>query len=274
MRSVRATFTWKLIVEYDGTRYSGWQEQRNSRTVAGELRKAAAQFLGSEDIELDGSGRTDAGVHALAQVARLKTARSVTGENLLRGINGALPKDICVLRVEKADARFHPRHDALVRYYLYQLSRRRTAFARPFVWWIRDSLDLAAMQQAASLLIGRHDFERFSDKRSGEASQIVVVEHVQLAQAGSLVLFRIGASHFLWKMVRRIVGTLVEVGRGALSASDFGLLLQSAPLPGELQRFAIAEHTAPASGLFLERVVYDEAEGEGPGELVPAIPVP
>jgi tRNA pseudouridine38-40 synthase len=260
---------WKLILEYDGTRYSGWQEQKNARTVAGELRKVADSIL--DTSEIDGAGRTDAGVHALAQVARLKTKRQMKPLELLRSLNQELPKDINVVRVEEMKHPFHPRHDALVRFYLYQISTRRTAFAKPYIWWIKERLNLDAMREASGLLVGRHDFERFCDKRAEEKSTIVVVERSELDQVGDLILFRIGASHFLWKMVRRIVGCLAEVGRGKLSVDEFGALIASRALPQRLKTFSVAACTAPASGLFLERVIYDDTEEIG--NLSPAFPV-
>jgi tRNA pseudouridine38-40 synthase len=184
-------------------------------------------------------------------------------------LNDRLPPDIHVLRVEEARDGFDPRRDAVARYYLYQISTRRTAFAKRFVWWIKDRLDETAMRAAAGSLTGRHDFARFADKRAGDSSTIVVVNDVQFLRDGDLLLFRIGASHFLWKMVRRLVGTLVEVGRGSIRVDEFVSLLGSnkgLPAP-----FDIPSHTAPPSGLFLDRVLYDEREKTGP--VVPAFPV-
>ena len=261
---------WKLTVEYDGTRYYGWQEQKGARTVAGEIRSAAETFL-NQPADLIGAGRTDAGVHALAQVARLRAARRVRPTELLHGLNDRLPPDIHVLRVEVAGAQFDPRRDALARYYLYQRSTRRTAFAKKAVWWVKDRLDIEAMQQACALLAGRHDFARFCDKRAGEQSTIVVVEHAELRREGDLILFRIGASHFLWKMVRRIAGALVEIGRGQLRLDDFQSLFDEAVRKRAASPFDAAARTAPPSGLFLERVIY---RGDArPGALVPAVAV-
>jgi tRNA pseudouridine38-40 synthase len=262
--------TWKLTVEYDGTRYYGWQEQRNARTVAGELRAAAEAFF-SKPVEIAGAGRTDAGVHALGQVARLRTDWRQKRVELLHELNDRLPPDINVLKVEEVRAGFDPRREAVARYYLYQISLRRTAFAKRFVWWVRDNLDQAAMREAARPLPGRHDFARFCDKRAGEGSTIVVVNDVQVRTDGDLLLFRIGASHYLWKMVRRVVGALVEVGRGSISAAEFASLIESTPGVSSSSRFEVAAHTAPPSGLFLERVVY--AKNEKPGALAPAFPV-
>ncbi len=251
---------WKLVIEYQGTRYRGWQEQPNARTVQGELRKAAETLLG-ERPEIVGAGRTDAGVHALKQVAYLRSRESIPVIRLRRDLNDLLPADINILDASEADRRFHARHDAIERFYLYQISTRRRAFGKPFVWWVKDRLDVEKMKAAASLLPGRHDFEAFCDKGSADLSTLVEVSHADLAVHGDLILFRIGASHFLWKMVRRVVGVLVEVGRGGL-------------LPEDLQRFltcpsaSAAQWTAPPSGLFLESVLY---EGDKtPGALLPA----
>jgi tRNA pseudouridine38-40 synthase len=262
---------WKLTVEYDGTRYYGWQEQKASRTVAGELRGAAEKFF-NERVDLAGAGRTDAGVHALAQVVRLKGSRSARPQELLYALNDRLPADISVLELEETSASFDPRRDAISRYYVYQISTRRTAFAKKFVWWVRDPLNVEAMSIASHLLKGRHDFARFSELQVDQRSTVVVVEGVEIAQAGDLILFRISASHFLWKMVRRIVGALVEVGRGRLSVEDFGSLLRPASKRAAIPTsFDIAACTAPPSGLFLERVVY--RDNERPGKLVPPVPV-
>lgn len=261
---------WKLTLEYEGTRYRGWQEQKNAVTVAGELRKAAADYLG-EPIDLLGAGRTDAGVHALAQVARLKSNRQARPVELLRALNDRLPADINLLRVKPAHTTFDPRRDAIARYYIYQIATRRTAFGKRFVWWVKDRLNLAEMRAAAESITGRHDFGAFREEREDDRSLVVAVERVELEAVDDLILFRIGASHFLWKMVRRIVGALVEVGRGTIGVEDFARLLtpgQSVAAPGQFQ---VARHTAPPSGLFLERVAYKDSDR--PGALTPLFPV-
>lgn len=262
---------WKLTIEYDGTRYYGWQEQKNSRTVAGELRGAAEKFF-EERVDLAGAGRTDAGVHALAQIVRLKASRSARPIELLYALNDRLPADINVLKVEETRASFDPRRDAIGRYYIYQISTRRTAFAKKFVWWVRDSLNVEAMRKAAAGLRGRHDFGSFCERRDDDRSTIVVVERVEIVEAGDLILFRIGASHFLWKMVRRIVGALAEVGRGRLETGEFArLLVSDSKRAAADMSFDVAAHTAPPSGLFLERVAY--RDDERPHELIPPFPV-
>ncbi|MEZ5312476.1 MAG: tRNA pseudouridine(38-40) synthase TruA [Thermoanaerobaculia bacterium] len=257
--------TYRLTIEYEGTRYRGWQEQKNARTVAGELRRAIEGALG-ERVELGGSGRTDAGVHALAQVAHLRTRGRVKADDLLRKVEEALPADIHLSALEPAGDRFHARHNAASRSYVYQISRRRTALAKRFVWWVRRPLDVERMRAAAATLAGRHDFARFCEKPAEQTSTIVVVERCEIVADGDLVLLRIVASHFLWKMVRRVVGALVEVGSGALSADEFARLRD-----GEPTRFEPAAATAPPSGLFLERVLYPGEAGLGP--LVAVTPV-
>lgn len=260
---------WKLTIEYEGTRYHGWQEQKNARTIYGEIRQAAENYFQSP-AELGGAGRTDAGVHALGQVAKLRVARPASTTEVLYGLNDRLPADINILKVEETTNTFSARHDAQTRFYLYQISKRRSAFGKKFVWWIKDELDYERMQQAANLLPGRHDFEAFCERRDDERSTVVVVKSVEMKIDGDLILFRIGASHFLWKMVRRIVGALAGVGRGRLSIEDFEKALKSRH-QYKTTIFDIAANTAPPSGLFLEKVLYRDTETID--ELRPAIPV-
>ena len=261
---------WKLTIEYDGTRYRGWQEQKNARTVAGELARAARVVCGPE-IEIGGAGRTDAGVHALAQVAHLRSDGRLNARELTRKLNDNLPADINVLKADQAAKDFHARRSAVARTYLYQISTRRTAFAKQFVWWVKDDLDFEAMRVASTLLVGRHNFLNFSEPSGEDRSTIVVVDAVEMAPAADLVLFRITASHFLWKMVRRVVGALVELGRGGISQEVFATLLDPERTRHTHAGFKVAAHTAPPSGLFLERVMYDRSERLAP--IAPAFEV-
>ena len=164
---------FKLRVEYAGTRYSGWQIQKNARTVQGALGEAVIEATGERTFELYGAGRTDAGVHALNQVAHLDVRTTLPPESLRRRLNDALPSDINVLAVDKAPHRFHARHDAVSRAYVYQIAQRRTAFAKPFVWWVKEPLDVTAMQAAAALFAGRRDFHGFTDDDPEEKSTLV-----------------------------------------------------------------------------------------------------
>ncbi len=240
----------KLTIEYAGTKYSGWQIQKNARTVHGELDRAIRDASGVSDFELSGSGRTDAGVHALGQVAHLDIHTTAPPDTLRRRINDGLPSDIHVLRIEKVRHRFHARHDAVGRSYLYQVSRRRTAFAKPFVWWVKDALDLGPMRDAARRFVGFHDFQSFSDADPAETSTDVLIDTLDIHEDEDLILMHVEGSHFLWKMVRRLAGVLVEVGRGGMTPDEAAAMLTAPSI-------APARLTAPASGLFLERVYYE-----------------
>jgi tRNA pseudouridine38-40 synthase len=246
---------YKLTLEYDGSKYSGWQDQTNARTVQGELKQAAQEVFGGE-IEVQGSGRTDAGVHAVGQVAHVKVQRTsrLKSHEILRALNDRLPSSVAVLECEEAPPRFHARHSAVSRAYFYQISTRKAALSKKFVWWIKEPLNVERMQQAAALIPGRHDFDAFraADKSKPDESTIVVVESAEIAVDENLIVFRIEASHFLWKMVRRLTGTLVKVGLGEVSVEEFQALLNGKKNP----KLDIAAWTAPASGLFLESVQY------------------
>ena len=240
---------FKIYLEYEGTRYSGWQLQRNAKTVQGQLINAAEGIFKTSNFELKGSGRTDSGVHALCQVAHLDVKTMLAPEILKLKFNDLLPYDINILEIEKVHPKFHARHDAISRSYIYQISRRRTAFGKNYVWWIKDKLDFNKMNQAAKNLEGMHDFASFSDDDKEEKSTKVLIEKVELKEDGDLILIRIIGSHFLWKMVRRIIGVLVEIGRGKKSEKDLLYYLQN-------NTNEPAKYTTPPSGLFLEKVIY------------------
>ena len=240
----------KLTIEYAGTRYSGWQIQKNARTVQGEIERAVREATGVRDFELYGSGRTDAGVHASAQVAHLDIDATLPPDLLRRRINEALPSDINILRADKVRHKFHARHDARARSYVYNVARRRTAFAKPFVWWVKDDVNVDRMREAAAQFVGFHDFQSFSDDDPDDKSTQVLVDALEIYEDGDLIVIHVEGSHFIWKMVRRLVGVLVEVGRGGLTVeAAAAMLTQRSELPARL--------TAPASGLFLERVYYE-----------------
>lgn len=256
---------FKLLIEYAGTRYSGWQIQKNARTVQGEIDRAIRQISKRREFELYGSGRTDAGVHALAQVAHLELYTTLQPESLRRKLNDELPADIHIRTVSPAPHKFHARHDAVTRCYLYQISRRRTAFGKPLVWWVREPLDLHPMRTAAAAFVGMKDFRAFTDDEPQEKSTRVLVESIEMAESGALILIRVQGSHFLWKMVRRLVGVLAAVGRNELEPSDAAGLLTDGHSGGATP----AALAAPAAGLFLEAVLY---KGDAlPGPIMPVI---
>ena len=243
---------FKIYIEYEGTRYSGWQKQpgqTSTKTIQGTLLKAAESIFNKQKPDIQGSGRTDSGVHALCQVAHIDVKTMLAPEIIKMRMNDILPYDINILEVEKVHSKFHARHDALKRSYIYQISTRRTAFGKSLVWWIKDKLDLAAMEKAAKQFKGMHDFSSFSDQDPKEKSTKVLIEDIQLKKEGDIILIRLVGSHFLWKMVRRMVGVLVEIGRGKLSEADLKIfMITKSKEP--------AKYTAPPSGLFLEQVIY------------------
>jgi tRNA pseudouridine38-40 synthase len=251
---------FRLLIEYAGTKYSGWQVQKNARTVAGDIERAVHEATGDRNFELYGSGRTDAGVHALGQVAHLDVRTSIAPEQLVRRVNEELPADINLLDARRAPHRFHARHDATSRTYIYQVARRRTAFAKPFVWWVKDPLRVDVMRDAARAFSGRRDFRGFTDDDPDEKSTLVEVAPIEIRESPAALLIVVSGSHFLWKMVRRMVGVLVAAGTGDLRPADIETLLaKPSGIPARL--------TAPASGLFLAQVTY-------PGDAPEPLPMP
>jgi tRNA pseudouridine38-40 synthase len=263
---------FKLTIEYAGTRYSGWQIQKNAKTVQGEIDRAVRTVTGRKDFELYGSGRTDAGVHALGQVAHLDVSTSLHAEALRRRLNDELPADINLLEAVQVPHRFHARHHAVARRYLYQIARRRTAFAKAYVWWVKEPLDAGLMRDGAQAFVGMRDFRSFAaldarDEDEAPPSTVVLVERLDIVEEGDLVLVSIQGSHFLWKMVRRMVGVLVEIGKGAMPADAIRTILAAGST-------APARLTAPPSGLFLETVYYmGDAQGTPPRAATP-LPAP
>ena len=255
---------FKVFIEYEGTRYSGWQIQTNARTVQGEIIRAVKKICKTDVVEFYGAGRTDAGVHAVGQVAHLDVRTMLAPEIIRMKLNDELPPDINILEVEKAPPAFHARHDALARSYLYQVSSRRSAFGKHYVWWVKDRLDVPAMEDAARLFVGMKDLRSFTDANPDEDSTKIAIEAIDVKREGDLILFRVRGSHFVWKLVRRVVGVLVEVGRGKFTRQEVGQFIRE-------KSDAPARCTAPPSGLFLEKVWYDGDEKDPP--LQPVFPV-
>ncbi|MBO7496322.1 MAG: tRNA pseudouridine(38-40) synthase TruA [Salinivirgaceae bacterium] len=255
---------FKLTIEYDGSRYAGWQVQKGERTVQGAFFDACKKIFGETKFEFFGSGRTDAGVHAFGQVAHLEVDSHISTERLMLSLNDNLPYDINVLDVEQASPKFHARYDAVERSYIYLISKRRTAFGKSNVWWIRDTLDVDSMRKAAKEMTGKRDFASFTDKDAETPNTIVYINSVEIYETRDLIAIHITGSHFLWKMVRRMVGILVEIGRGKITMVDINNMFDNySPLPAKL--------TAPAAGLYLEHIYYKgEHTVHGP-QLVPQL---
>jgi len=242
---------FKLTIEYDGTKFKGWQVHKNQVTVQGKLIEACEKVFETPTFELYGAGRTDAGVHALGQVAHLDVITRMRPEVLRQKMNDALPPDICINAVESVDSKFHARHDAKARSYVYQISTRKAAIGKNLVSIVKERLDVEKMQQAARLFVGFKDFRSFGNDDPEVKSTMVDVSLLNVIQQGDSIFIHIIGSHFLWRMVRRVVGVLLEVGRGKISEDEVHSFL-------ETHSNVPSHHTAPPSGLYLEHIYYGD----------------
>ncbi len=242
---------FKLIIEYDGSRYHGWQRQKDDRSIQGEIEKALKK-MASKKVTVIGSGRTDAGVHAEGQVANFECDTRLEPGALLNGLNSLLAEDIIIRVCERASSSFHARYDARSKIYHYKILNRSTpaAIGRQYSWFIRKTLNHDAMRAAISHIIGRHDFKAFEATGSPRQHTTRQVYSAELIthENGELI-FQIEADGFLRYMVRNIVGTLVDVGIGKLTSDDFKSILDS-------KDRSQASATAPAHGLTLIKVNY------------------
>jgi tRNA pseudouridine38-40 synthase len=243
---------FKVTVEYEGTRYRGWQQQKGERTIQGCLMDVAAEIFRTDDFELHASVRTDAGVHALGQVFHLDVPDNrLTVQAIQKKFNYELPHDINVLKVEKMPAIFHARHDALARSYIYQINTRRAAFGKHLSWWTQDPIDVERMQEAAKKFVGFKDFSSFTDDSVEAGSGQMDLLKLDVYATGPVILLHFVAKQYLLKMVRRLTGTLVAAADGRLDERRIdGFLRDKSPEP--------AAFTAPPSGLFLHKVYYKE----------------
>lgn len=251
----------KLLLEYDGTAYQGWQIQKRGTTIQGIIEEGVLKITG-ERSKVIGASRTDAGVHALGQVAAFRTESRLEPETIRRALNALLPQDIRVLEVSEVDDSFHPRYSAVKKGYFYIIANQResSAFLHRYTWMVQQPLRLKSMIEAAQVLIGIHDFSSF--RGAGGSSRNPVREVFSLgierfkrldfmttSIKGEFIKIRIEANGFLRHMVRNIGGTLVEIGRGKIPADRIEEILKS-------HNRRLAGPTAPPNGLFLERIVY------------------
>jgi tRNA pseudouridine38-40 synthase len=253
---------WKVVLAYDGTTFHGWQVQPGFATVQGELRDALARVTG-EDVLPQGSGRTDAGVHALGQVASFTLAAPIPEANLVRALNRTLPASIRVLSASRESSDFHARHSARAKTYEYRVFRGKICppWLAPYVYAFNARLDVERMQRAAVVVCGEHDFTSFAatdpdrlerDAAGQGTSSCVRFLHSSewsLEAENDLLIYRVRGNSFLHHMVRNLVGTFLEVGRGNLTASEIPAVLES-------RTRERAGPTAPARGLFLVNVEY------------------
>jgi len=242
--------TIRLLVEYDGTDFAGWQLQINGKTVQEVIEKALAEILG-ETVRVHSSGRTDAGVHARGMVAHFRTKRDLPMSAYCDGVNGKLPRSVTVVSAEKAPAGFHARFDSLGKWYRYSICNRRirSPIADRFSWHVRTPLDVDAMRSAAASFTGTHDFSAFRASGCSACSTRREIFSLDISEQGDLLCIDVRGSGFLRNMVRIMAGTLVEIGAGCRPGSDVSRLL------GEPDRHK-AGQTAPARGLCLMEVWY------------------
>ncbi|MFH0989701.1 MAG: tRNA pseudouridine(38-40) synthase TruA [bacterium] len=241
---------YKLTIEYDGTRYSGWQKQKNAPSIQSEIERCLAQIF-QEKVNINGAGRTDAGVHARGQVANFKIERDIAIHALQQALNGLLPEDIAIVRIEGVEEQFHARHRAKARVYRYQLALRPIAIERHYYWYVGGyQLDESLMHQCASRIIGEHDFSSFCKiGTSVQHFRCIIAESVWSRENKSKLVFTIKANRFLYGMVRALVGTMVEIGRGHRPFIEFEHIL-------EAKDRGAAGMTAPANGLVLDSIIY------------------
>lgn len=242
---------YKVIVRYDGTKYDGWQKQGNTAdTIQGKLEAVLARLEGRA-VEVIGSGRTDAGVHALGQTANFKLSEKRQAEEILIYMNQYLPEDIAVISIEEAGERFHSRFCAEGKLYRYRIhnSRIGNPFTRKYTWRLEEELDLNAMKQAAAYLTGTHDYMSFCSNKKIKKSTVRTVDTIQIERMGEEVVLSFHGDGFLYNMVRIMTGTLVEVGLGKRAPEEMTEIL-------EKRERAAAGMTAPAQGLWLVEVEY------------------
>ena len=243
---------YRLKIQYDGTRYRGWQRQKNDfDTIQGRIEQVLSRQMG-HSVKIDGAGRTDAGVHAREQVANVHLDYNGTTEELRECLNEYLPEDIRILEVEIAGERFHSRLNATGKVYEYRLCKKGCfdVFARKYQWQMEEVLDVARMKEAVGFLLGEHDFKGFCTKASRKKSTIRWLDAIDIEETESAVILRFSGNGFLYNMVRILTGTLVEIGTGTRGISTIEEIL-------ERKERVLAGMTAPAKGLTLVRVKYD-----------------
>lgn len=242
---------YKILIQYDGGRYKGWQRLAgDENTIQGKIEKVLSQMTG-EKIEITGSSRTDAGVHAIAQTANFKTDKCFAPEEIMNYLNRYLPDDISIPEVTEVHENFHARYNAGSKTYLYKIWNRQypNPFLRKYSMHIEDRLNIARMREAAPYFIGAHDFTAFSNAKSKKKSMVREIYSIDIREEDGLIEIRVCGNGFLYNMVRRIVGTLVAVGRGQTDVSGIAEIIKS----GERSQ---AGFIADACGLFLEKIEF------------------
>ena len=243
---------FKMILQYEGTKYQGWQRQESTgNTIQGKLEAILTKMAG-HTVEVQGSGRTDAGVHALGQVANFKSDTTKTPDEILEYINRYLPEDIAVTELTEAGERFHSRLNAKGKMYRYRVlnSDIPNVFDRKYVYKLPDKLDIEAMRRGAEYLCGEHDFQAFTSAKKGKKSTVRVIEYIKIEKVKNEIQFTFKGNGFLYHMVRIITGTLLEVGKGTIKAEEVSRILESKDRQN-------AGPLIPGQGLTLMEVFYE-----------------
>jgi tRNA pseudouridine38-40 synthase len=238
----------KMLIEYDGTNFVGWQSQTNGRAVQDEITKVLDQVL-QEPVTLTGSGRTDSGVHARGQVASFRTQSTLGVGTIQSALNGILPEDIFIHAVEEAPEGFNARFDAKERVYRYYITDKPTAIGRFYAWYVKYDLNLQSMNAVASMIRGEHDFESFCKYEAEVKHYLCTVNASVWTMQGGRYTYEVRANRFLHGMVRALVGTMVDIGRGYIPVSAMKDIMAAK----DRRKAGMA---APPHGLFLEEVIY------------------
>lgn len=243
---------YKMVIQYDGSRYDGWQRQGNTgKTIQGKIEETLTKLLECP-VEIDGAGRTDAGVHALGQAANFHISRKLDPEDLLRDLNTYLPEDIGILEVQEVSERFHSRLNAVGKIYRYRVAtgEKKDVFERKQIYPLNQPLDVKAMQEAAGLLTGEKDFKGFSTGKKTKKSTVRRLKEIRILERPGEVTFEYEGDGFLYNMVRILTGTLLEIGMGKRKKESILEIFQT-------QDRTLAGFTAPARGLTLVEVFYN-----------------
>lgn len=242
---------YKIIIQYDGTRYKGWQVQKATEmTIQGKIQDVLTAMTGQE-VEVIGSGRTDAGVHAYGQVANFHVPEHFDAQEILEYLNHYLPMDIAVLSIEEVEERFHARYQAVSKTYMYRIhtSNVPNVFERKYMYTYTEPLDMERMKKAASLMLGTHDFAAFCGNKKMKKSMVRTVTDITFVQTANEIAISYTGDGFLQNMIRIMTGTLIEVGNGTKEPEDILRILESKTREN-------AGYTVPPEGLILKEVVY------------------
>ena len=239
----------KITIQYNGKNYCGWQKQNNSPGIQGTIEKAIFDIT-REEVKITGSGRTDAGVHALGQVANFKTNSQIPVDRIPNALNAKLPKDISIVKAEEVDEDFHSRYSAKKKTYRYQIynSQYRSPIYADISYPVKYDLDIDKMKKEAKSLIGTYDFKGFMSSGSSVIDTVRTIYNIEVSKSEDLIIIEIEGNGFLYNMVRIIAGTLVDIGRGRITEKMSTII--------ESKSRSMAGHTAPAHGLFLKKVDY------------------